>query len=641
MTAELRSRWIHVLHGLSGSPCARFRAPARRRAVPGRLVAACLLAASLAGPPSLAQDGDSASYRMTFQGVWTRSVTPDGLPPGAHFSPLIGSVHNEQTSFWRAGERATPEMERVAELGRQANLAALMSRDPHVLAVLERFLPGGGTVSTTIEFQADKAHPLVTMVTMIAPSPDWFVGVSGLSLLDSEGNWSNDLDVDLFPYDAGTEEGTEFSLSNPPTVPQGTIMSIRGTGKFTDLPMATLTLERLDRDDEDDPDDGEDPEEPEPRFVGDVAAEPSGDSAITVFWRGKWADGNRGVLSVEARSQQTDWTPLVTVDASDGQVRIDGLETEAPYTFRLRGEQADGGFEYSEQISATTGADADVCRSGEGFLCLREDRFEVQVHWKNNHRAGDHGIGRSVPVEVSDESGLFWFFNPDNIELVVKVLDGRMVNDSHWVFFGALSDVEYWVTVRDVAGGARRTYHNPQGRICGQNDTGAFSAGTVSAVAASPGGSGSMGAAGVGVDLVRLEALPFDAVDAALPSQGGGGCEPGPERLCVLDNRFSLEVRFIDPNESRPGVDPEKAAMVLDSLTTAETGFFWFFNPSNIELAAKVLDGRLYNGRFWLLYGGVSDVEYTLTVSDTVTGLTRNYTNEQGSICGEIDTVAF
>jgi hypothetical protein len=66
-----------------------------------------------------------------------------------------------------------------------------------------------------------------------------------------------------------------------------------------------------------------------------------------------------------------------------------------------------------------------------------------------------------VPVDVSDESGLFWFFEPENIELVVKVLDGRALNDRYWVFFGALSDVEYWITARDVETGERKTYHNP------------------------------------------------------------------------------------------------------------------------------------------------------------------------------------
>lgn len=79
----------------------------------------------------------------------------------------------------------------------------------------------------------------------------------------------------------------------------------------------------------------------------------------------------------------------------------------------------------------------------------------------------------------------------------------------------------------------------------------------------------------------------------------------------------------------------------MPALSTGSSGFFWFFNPENIELAAKVLDGRAQNGRFWLLYGGLSDVEYRLTVTDTVTGTRKLYRNEQGSLCGRIDTDAF
>ena len=619
-----------------------------------RRLGVCLAAAGVCcwlAVPAAAQSsgGGSARYRLTFEGAWTRTVTPGGVHRNAHFSPLIGAVHNDQVSFWRRGRTASRELEQVAELGVNTRMRALLERSrPHVLHVLEKDPGRGGTARTTIEFEATREHPLVTLVTMIAPSPDWFVAVSGLSLLDGQDEWLTGREVDLFPYDAGTEDGTEFSLDNPAAVPRETITSIRGMGKFTDAPIAKLTFELLESEDPDDPDDTDDTDDTDdpddsgdskPRFFGDVAAEPTGDSAVSVFWRGEWTEPERGTLSIEARSQKSDWTLLVTADASDAQVRIDGLETGAPYTFRLRGQNAEGGFEYSEQVSATTGARGDTCRAGAEFLCLREDRFEVQVHWKNNARAGDFGIGSSVPVAVSDESGLFWFFSPANIELVVKVLDGRAHNGNHWVFHGALSDVEYWITVRDVVAGAGRTYHNPQKRICGLNDTKAFLGNDAVNAAASSGRRGVAGPAGV--DLLSARALPFEPARVALPVHGSGHCEPGPQRLCVLDNRFSLEVRFIDPNESNPGVDPEKAATVLPSLTTAETGFFWFFSPSNIELAAKVLDGRASNGRFWLLYGGVSDVEYTLTVTDTVADASKSYRNEQGSICGEVDTEAF
>ena len=116
-----------------------------------------------------------------------------------------------------------------------------------------------------------------------------------------------------------------------------------------------------------------------------------------------------------------------------------------------------------------------------------------------------------------------------------------------------------------------------------------------------------------GIDLVRLEAVSLSATGVGRPEQAGGKCEPGEELLCLLDNRFSVEVSLIDPNVEPP-LDPVKRARVAPSLTTANTGFFWFFNPENIELAVKVLDGRALNGNFWFLYGGLSDVEYRMTV---------------------------
>ncbi len=90
---------------------------------------------------------------------------------------------------------------------------------------------------------AHQQVPAVTLTTMIAPSHDWFVGVSGLPLLDSEGRRLASREVDLFPWDAGTEDGDDFSLSpSVATNPQGVIASISGTRSFSAKPIATLTF---------------------------------------------------------------------------------------------------------------------------------------------------------------------------------------------------------------------------------------------------------------------------------------------------------------------------------------------------------------------------------------------------------------
>lgn len=358
----------------------------------------------------------------------------------------------------------------------------------------------------------------------------------------------------------------------------------------------------------------------------DITAKAVGWTSVELGWSPR-----PGTLEAEARSWKHGWRKVASTDAGAGRVTIEHLEAEVAYSFRLRRRSHDGPVsEWSDAINVTTGEASGACRSGPQYLCLSEDRFEIQVHWKDHNREGVYGNGTAVPIDVSDESGMFWFFSSTNIELVVKALDGRGVNGHYWVFFGALSDVEYWVTVRDTAGGGRRTYHNPPAESCGQSDITAF------LPAASSASSNSVAAAGkAGIDLVAMKAVSIELPGVALAQEGGGTCEASADRLCLHDGRFSVEVEFTDPN-----VNERKDGQVVSSLTTKETGFFWFFSASNVELAAKVLDGRALTGKYWFLYGGLSDVEYTITLTDTVTGESVTYENEAGSLCGGIDTGA-
>ena len=190
----------------------------------------------------------TAQYTVTFQGQWTIGVTPGGLPGGAHFSPIIGAVHNAGVTFLKSGEAASSGVESMAETGGTSGLhsevnAAINAITPTALSVLSRSGNIGRQGQVTMnDVAVTTDHPRVTLVTMIAPSPDWFVGVSGLSLLDASGNWLPSHEVQLYPWDAGTENGDEFSLSNPATSPQGVITSIGGTGKFSTESIATLTF---------------------------------------------------------------------------------------------------------------------------------------------------------------------------------------------------------------------------------------------------------------------------------------------------------------------------------------------------------------------------------------------------------------
>ena len=191
----------------------------------------------------------SALYTIVFRGEWTTDVTPGGLPSGAHFSPLIGGVHGAGVTFLESGGAASTGVESMAEIGGTSALrnevqAAINATPATALSVLRRSGNIGATGSDTLsDVELTTAFPRVTLTTMIAPSHDWFVGVSGLPLLNAQGDWQAWLRVFLYPWDAGSEEGNDFSLSpSVDTNPRGVIHSIRGTGKFTTKRIANLTF---------------------------------------------------------------------------------------------------------------------------------------------------------------------------------------------------------------------------------------------------------------------------------------------------------------------------------------------------------------------------------------------------------------
>ena len=200
------------------------------------------VAIGLSAPPAASQ---TITYQVKFEGNWTLASTPGGVVGGAHFTTLIGGVHGSGVTFWASGQKASAGVELVAELGYTPTFRSEVLASPHTGSVIQAGPSGGGTGTATFNIDVTRTHPLVTLLSMIGPSPDWFVGVSGVSLLDGSNQWRASHVVDLFPYDAGTEEGTEFTLGNPATSPQGVITSIAGTGKFSNVRMARLTFTRL------------------------------------------------------------------------------------------------------------------------------------------------------------------------------------------------------------------------------------------------------------------------------------------------------------------------------------------------------------------------------------------------------------
>ena len=203
----------------------------------------CLLLLSIALPSS-AQPTQPAVYQVTFEATWTQDTHPDMFPPNPHFSWLIGGTHNDQVDFWAEGEVASLGIRRMAEWGSTTPLdtevnAAITAGNAGEIIISDNYPMSPGSVSTT--FTVTPAAPLATIVTMIAPSPDWFTGVNSLDLRDGN-NWVEELVVDLFPFDAGTDSGATYTSSDQPTTPQVPIAAITGSPFTTGIPVGTLTF---------------------------------------------------------------------------------------------------------------------------------------------------------------------------------------------------------------------------------------------------------------------------------------------------------------------------------------------------------------------------------------------------------------
>lgn len=246
---------------------------------------------------------------------------------------------------------------------------------------------------------------------------------------------------------------------------------------------------------------------------------------------------------------------------------------------------------------------AGPCRPGADHLCLggaAGDRFRVDAAYLDPYAGGAPGRGFAHPLTA--DTGAFWFFAPDNLELAVKVLDGRSVNGRFWVLAGAATTVEWAATVTDTATGEQWGRSAAPYRLA-----------TVADITALP--------------------RPLS------PSEPGPSLRPGPGLATTRDEvelggRYRVRVDWTDPWSGASGVGRGLAA-------TDDTALFWFFDPANIELMVKVIDGRPVNGHVWVFWGSLTGVAFDLEVEDTVSGTARIYRNEPFALGGGSDTAAF
>jgi len=271
-----------------------------------------------------------------------------------------------------------------------------------------------------------------------------------------------------------------------------------------------------------------------------------------------------------------------------------------------------------------------ACAADAENLCL--NGVEVQVDFL---ASGNRGFGQAA--RLTDDTGAFTFFNRENIELVPKVLDGRGINGSLWAFYGALSNVAYRLRMTDTRSGRMKEYDNPAGNLASFADTNAFPAASVGSGMEAEAAAGAASETEIAEMKARTQEELYALLTAQQPAQAPldvAACATGGTKLCLSQGRFEVRVDWSVPSQGRSG-------MGTAVPVTSDTGYFTFFDAANVELIIKVLDARVLNGKFWLFYGALSNVEYTITVTDTETGQVKTYFNPSGTLASVADTAAF
>ena len=272
-------------------------------------------------------------------------------------------------------------------------------------------------------------------------------------------------------------------------------------------------------------------------------------------------------------------------------------------------------------VVATTGAPGTAV--SDAFLL--DNRFRVSTTWRAFD--GSSGLGWVVPGNAND-SAIYSFFDAENWELLVKVLDGCGVNNRVWVFVSATTNVEYEITVEDTVTGQVSTYFNPLGeQALAVTDTDAFAVCSSLARPTPTPTATELGVQGVdGRSLAQATAGAKDPHDYTLADLGvtdaarASAAGVFTDTLALQNGRFQVSVDW-QTSTGQAGFG------VVAPLFSSESGIFYFFDAENWEMLVKVVDGCGVNERLWVLASAATDVRFVLTVMDTATGRMQRYSN--------------
>ena len=232
--------------------------------------------------------------------------------------------------------------------------------------------------------------------------------------------------------------------------------------------------------------------------------------------------------------------------------------------------------------------------------------------------AQDPRTGMTGAGQVVSQNDIYGIFsipaitgNAGNPEVIVKMVDATGIGQSYWVFYGALTDLTYTLSVREVATGTTKSYRDARvgSTVCGSFDTSGFGPALV----------GAEPAAWSGVTPARVQA--------------------GENTLSLISaHPFDITLVATDPRTGTAGQGQVIAQIFGIFSIPGITG-----NAGNPEVIVKMVDATGIGQNYWVFYAALTDLNYTLAVKEAATGNTKIYNDARigTTVCGKFDTSGF
>lgn len=394
-----------------------------------------------------------------------------------------------------------------------------------------------------------------------------------------------------------------------------------------------------------------DVQEPEPQAPN----APTGLTATAVSTtsvRLDWNDNsdNETEFRIEQKNEGGVFLDVGTAALDATMTTITSLVPGSTTSFRVRARNAVGDSSYTNEANATTNVEPSVCAPNSTTVCLLNDRFKVVIDYVNPFSTPPNQPGTFIAARLlvgvqNPDTALFGFDSAQAVEVVVRIQDTRPFGaDRFDIYYGGMTDVGYTVTVTDTETGVVRRYTNTAGNVGGGVDRASFPASAFPSVNATltSGGTDSFTANGTVPQYEPIATASSMSVASNLTASATSTCAANATTACLLSDRFKVVIDFVNPFSTPPNQPGTfLAARLLEGVQNPDTALFGFGSPQAVEVVVRIQDARPFAPRFDVYFGGMTDVGYTVTVTDTVTGTVRSYQNVAGNVGGGVDRASF